>query len=196
MDYIYKIILIGDISVGKTNLFSRFTTNDFSHELKSTIGVDFAMKKITLNNKLIEAQIWDCAGQERYRSISKFYFRGANGIILVYDITKRESFLHIKDWLTEIKDHTATILLVGNKSDLDFKREVTTEDGTQFARDHGLLFLETSALNGFHVNDAFLSIITEIFNQTKHTVHSQNERPLPSSSTVTVVKEPIKQCYC
>lgn len=200
MDYIYKIILIGDSSVGKTNILTRFTLNEFSNDLKSTIGVDFFTKKIPIDNKVIETQIWDCAGQERYKSVSRFYFRGANGIILVYDISKRETFIHIGDWLSEIRDHSSTniILLIGNKSDLDFKREVSTAEGAQFAKQYSLLFLETSALNGSHINDAFMSIVSEIYNQSNHTIHPQIVNTLPSSSVVTVVNEPNKKstCYC
>jgi Ras-related protein Rab-11A len=180
MDCIYKIILIGNISVGKTNLLTRFITNEFSHNLNSTIGVDFATKKIIIHNKIIDAQIWDCAGQERYKSIVRFYFRGAHGIILVYDISKRESFHAIKQWLSEIRElssMTNIILLIGNKSDLKHQREVSTEDGSNFAQKNKLLFIETSALNGSYVNDAFIHIISEIHT----TLHNHIS---PSSSMI------------
>lgn len=198
--------MIGDISVGKTNLLTRFTTNEFTHKLNTTIGVDFAMKKIIIGDKVIEAQIWDSAGQTRYRSIVKFYFRGTHGILLVYDVTNRESFNHIEQWLSEIKDlpsMTNIILLVGNKSDLKYNREVSTQEGTIFAHKNKLSFIETSALNGSNVNDAFISIISQI--HTHHHTHphnniinKQHNNSVSLSSTLTIINESDtkNQCLC
>ncbi|CAO3677422.1 unnamed protein product [Rhizopus stolonifer] len=135
-DYLFKVVLIGDSGVGKTNLLSRFTRNEFSLESKSTIGVEFATRSIKVDQKVIKAQIWDTAGQERYRAITSAYYRGAVGALLVYDISKLTTYESVERWLKELRDHADSnivIMLVGNKSDLKHLRAVTTEDAKQFA---------------------------------------------------------------
>lgn len=167
-DYLFKIVLIGDSGVGKSNLLSRFTRDEFNLESKSTIGVEFATKNIQLkNNKIIKAQIWDTAGQERYRAITSAYYRGAVGALLVYDITKNSSFENIEKWLKELRenaDANIVILLVGNKSDLDNLRVINDTDATQFAKKEKLAFIETSALESTNVELAFHQILNEIYN--------------------------------
>lgn len=126
-DYLFKTVLIGDSGVGKSNLLSRFTRNEFYLESKSTIGVEFATRSIEVEGKTIKAQIWDTAGQERYRAITSAYYRGAVGALLVYDITKQVTFEHVETWLKELRDHAdanIVIMLVGNKSDLQHLRAV------------------------------------------------------------------------
>jgi len=155
--------LIGDSGVGKSNLLSRFTRNEFNLESKTTIGVEFATRSIIAENKLIKAQIWDTAGQERYRAITSAYYRGAVGALLIYDISKHLSFENVEKWLKELKDHAEphiVIMLVGNKSDLRHLRAVKTEDAAAFAERNGLAFLETSALDSSNVEVAFQRIIT------------------------------------
>ncbi|KAF9109062.1 hypothetical protein BGX27_008045 [Mortierella sp. AM989] len=165
-DYLYKIILIGESGVGKTNILSRFTQNEFTFESKSTIGIDFAtVKSIQIDGKIIKVQIWDSAGQERYRAISVAFYRGAVGALLVYDLSKMWSFQNLKRWLSELKEHAdpnIVLMLVGNKSDLRHLRAVATEDGKALAEKHNMLFLETSALNGTNVQEAFSEVIAEI----------------------------------
>jgi len=166
-DYLFKVVLIGDSGVGKSNLLSRFTRNQFNLESKSTIGVEFATRSIKVDAKTIKAQIWDTAGQERYRAITSAYYRGAVGALLVYDISKAVTYENVERWLNELRDHADSnivIMLVGNKSDLRHLRAVTTEQAAALAEKHGLSFIETSALDSTNVELAFQRILTEIYN--------------------------------
>jgi len=165
-DYLFKVVLIGDSGVGKSNLLSRFTRNEFCLESKSTIGVEFATRTIEVDTNTIKAQIWDTAGQERYRAITSAYYRGAVGALLVYDITKSESYEDVEKWLKELRDHAdanIVIMLIGNKCDLKHLRCVQTEDARLFAANEGLSFTETSALESTNVELAFHQILTEVF---------------------------------
>lgn len=165
-DYLFKIVLIGDSGVGKSNILSRYTRNEFCLESKSTIGVEFATKTLQLEGKTIKAQIWDTAGQERYRAITSAYYRGAVGALLVYDITKRQTFENVERWLRELRDHADSnivIMMVGNKSDLNHLRAASTDDAKALAEKEGLSFLETSALEAVNIEKAFLTILTEIY---------------------------------
>merc|ERR1712010_395309 len=161
-DFLYKVVLIGDSGVGKSNLLSRFTRNEFNLETKSTIGVEFATRSIQADGKTIKAQIWDTAGQERYRAITSAYYRGAVGALLVYDISKQVTFKNVERWLTELRENAApniVIMLVGNKSDLRHLREVPTEAAKEYAEKNGLSFIETSALDSTNVELAFQNIL-------------------------------------
>ncbi|XP_024370199.1 ras-related protein YPTC6 isoform X2 [Physcomitrium patens] len=165
-DYLFKVVLIGDSGVGKSNLLSRFTRNEFCLESKSTIGVEFATRSIQVDGKTIKAQIWDTAGQERYRAITSAYYRGAVGALLVYDITKHVTYENVERWLKELRDHADSnivIMLVGNKSDLRHLRGVSLDDAQSFAEKEGLSFIETSALESTNVEKAFQRILTEIY---------------------------------
>merc|ERR1711977_388686 len=165
-DYLFKVVLIGDSGVGKSNLLSRFTRNEFNLDSKSTIGVEFATRSIQVDNKTIKAQIWDTAGQERYRAITSAYYRGAVGALLVYDISKHQTYENVTRWLKELRDHADSnivIMLVGNKSDLRHLRAVPTEEAKQFASENHLSFIETSALDASNVELAFQNILTEIY---------------------------------
>uniref|UniRef100_A0A4W5LG72 Ras-related protein Rab-25 n=1 Tax=Hucho hucho TaxID=62062 RepID=A0A4W5LG72_9TELE len=129
------VVLIGDSGVGKSNLLSRFTRNEFNLESKSTIGVEFATRSIQVDGKMIKAQIWDTAGQERYRAITSAYYRGAVGALLVYDIAKHLTYENVERWLKELRDHAdnnIVIMLVGNKSDLRHLRAVPTDEARAF----------------------------------------------------------------
>jgi Ras-related protein Rab-11A len=159
-------VLIGDSGVGKSNLLSRFTRNEFNLDSKSTIGVEFATRSIQVDDKVVKAQIWDTAGQERYRAITSAYYRGAVGALIVYDIAKVSTFESVDRWLKELRDHADSnivIMLVGNKSDLRHLRAVPTEVAKQYAMDKGLSFMETSALDASNVELAFQKILTEIY---------------------------------
>jgi len=165
-DYLFKVVLIGDSGVGKSNLLSRFTRNEFNLESKSTIGVEFATRSINVDNKTVKAQIWDTAGQERYRAITSAYYRGAVGALLVYDIAKHQTYENVTRWLKELRDHAdqnIVIALVGNKSDLKHLRAVPTDEAKEFATQNGLTFIETSALDASNVESAFQNILTEIY---------------------------------
>jgi len=137
----FTVVLIGDSGVGKSNLLSRFTRNEFNLDSKSTIGVEFATRSIQVDSKTIKAQIWDTAGQERYRAITSAYYRGAVGALLVYDISKHQTYENVTRWLKELRDHADSnivIMLVGNKSDLRHLRAVPTEEAKSFAGEHML----------------------------------------------------------
>ena len=148
--YLFKIIIIGDAGVGKTNILTRYTKNEFDAIAKPTVGVEFSAKKIKIDNKNIKLQIWDTAGQEKFKAISKNYYKGAAGVMLVYDITKKKSFDNVTKWIEEVRNHSAaeaSIIIVANKKDLDSMREVSTEEGQALATEHKCYFLETSALD-------------------------------------------------
>ncbi|KAH7519446.1 hypothetical protein FEM48_Zijuj08G0037000 [Ziziphus jujuba var. spinosa] len=166
IDHVYKVVVIGDSAVGKTQILSRFAKNEFCLDSKSTIGVEFQTRTVTIKGKVIKAQIWDTAGQERYRAVTSAYYRGALGAMLVYDITKRQTFDHVARWVEELRahaDNSIVIMLIGNKADLVDLRAVPTEDALEFAEDQGLFFSETSALNGDNVDTAFFKILEEIY---------------------------------
>ena len=150
-DVIFKIVLIGDTSVGKTNILSKYLNDEFDPDSKATVGVEFGTKNFNIDNNIVKVQIWDTAGQERYRSITNAYYKGAKGCILVYDITNKTTFDNIDKWLSELKgngDENMSIILLGNKSDLESDREVSLEEGKEKSKFYNLAFMETSALNG------------------------------------------------
>lgn len=170
--YLFKIIIIGgssssdeDSSVGKTNLLTRFVRNEFNIQSKPTIGVDFFSKTVEIKTKKVKVQVWDTAGQERYKAFSSAYYNGANGAIITYDVTNRESFDNVKNWIQELKNHLniedTVVMMIGNKTDLDELRQVQTQEAGDFAKKHGMFFMETSALmnNSNEVPRAFMTVI-------------------------------------
>ncbi|AAF24551.2 F1K23.21 [Arabidopsis thaliana] len=159
-DYLFKVVLTGDSGVGKSNLLSRFTRNDFSHDSRATIGVEFATRSIQCDDKIVKAQIWDTAGQE------SAYYRGAVGALLVYDVTRHVTFENVERWLKELRDHTdanIVIMLVGNKADLRHLRAISTEEAKAFAERENTFFMETSALEAVNVDNAFTEVLTQIY---------------------------------
>ncbi|KAF7348816.1 Gtp-binding protein ypt3 [Mycena venus] len=205
-DYVFKVVLIGDSGVGKSNrtdlntgvpvttdtettVVSRFTCNEFHVESKSTIGLEFAARSIDVDGKTVIAQIWDTAGQERYRAITSAYYRGAACAFLVYDIAKRSTYVNVTRWLKELRDHADSnivIMLVGNKSDLKHLRAVPTDEAKGFANscaaENGLSFIETSALDASNVEGAFQTILTDICRivSSRSLEESNNHVPGPS----------------
>ncbi|XP_072956664.1 ras-related protein RABD1-like [Typha angustifolia] len=164
-DYLFKVLLIGDSSVGKSCLLLRFSDDSYVDSYISTIGVDFKIRTIELDGKTVKLQIWDTAGQERFRTITSSYYRGAHGIIIVYDVTEMESFNNVKQWLNEIDRYASDNvckLLVGNKCDLVENKVVETEKAQAFADELGIAFLETSAKESINVEKAFLTMSAEI----------------------------------
>ncbi|KAG2813051.1 hypothetical protein PC129_g13627 [Phytophthora cactorum] len=170
-DYLFKIVLIGDSGVGKSNLLSRFTRNEFNLESKSTIGVEFATKSIVAEGKTIKAQIWDTAGQERYRAITSAYYRGAVGALLVYDITKHGTFENVERWLKELRDHA---------------------DANTVIMLNSLAFIETSALEATGVDTAFQRILTEIYKlMSRKTIQAEENATasLPTGNSIAITAE-------
>ncbi|ODV96993.1 hypothetical protein PACTADRAFT_74579 [Pachysolen tannophilus NRRL Y-2460] len=174
-DYLFKLLLIGDSGVGKSCLLLRFADDTYTPDYISTIGVDFKIRTIELDGKTIKLQIWDTAGQERFRTITSSYYRGAHGIIIVYDVTEQESFNNVKQWLQEI-DRYATggvmKLLVGNKSDLTHRKVVDYAVAKEFADSLDIPFLETSALSSNNVEQAFFTMARQIKAQMANTQSS------------------------
>ncbi|CCW65396.1 unnamed protein product [Phytomonas sp. EM1] len=167
-DYLFKLLLIGDSGVGKSCLLFRFADDSYTESYISTIGVDFKIRTLMLDGKVVKLQIWDTAGQERFRTITSSYYRGAHGIIIVYDSTDMESFNNVRTWLNEIEMYASenvNKLLVGNKCDLVAKRAVPTELAESFAKDFGIPFLEASAKNSTNVEEAFVKMATDIKNR-------------------------------
>ena len=176
-DYLFKYIIIGDSSVGKSNLLMKFIQNKFTEEYLTTIGVEFGTKNIKINNKIYRIQIWDTAGQEYFRSIAKAYFKNCVCAMLVYDITCKESFDNIKNWLQDIHEEspkTVLIVLIGNKIDLEDKRIISFDDGKNFANENGLIFMETSAKTGEGINEIFEQTIKEINKKIEENFYDLN----------------------
>ncbi|KAH7819072.1 Rab18a [Monocercomonoides exilis] len=186
-DYQVKIVVIGESQVGKSSLLLRFTEDTFDPNQPATIGVDFQAKDITFREKMVRITIWDTAGQERYRTLTSSYYRGATGIILVYDVTKRLTFENLDRWLKEAREHIgetdSVTMLVGNKADLP-DRQISLEEGKDFARKRGMLFIEASAKETTGVEQAFMETIEKIFDQPTLAERCRIYRPAKSSTQV------------
>ena len=177
-DYIFKIVIIGDSGVGKSCMLLRFADNEFTDSYISTIGVDFKIKTLNVEGTNVKLQIWDTAGQDRFRTITSSYYRHAQGIIIAYDITDRQSFSNVQKWLEEITRYATedvAKLIVGNKCDLESERVVKFEDGKQMANSFDIPFIETSAKSSTNVINAFMEMATTI---KKHLgINTTNKNP-------------------
>lgn len=164
-DHLFKLLIIGDSGVGKSSILLRFTEDDFEEDQPCTIGVDFKVKMLEFANKKLNLTIWDTAGQEKFRSLTSSYYRGTQGIILVYDVTNRKSFEHLELWLSEIDMYTTNEdvvkLLVGNKVDRP-DREVSKEEGAEFARSKAMVFIECSAKTRLGIQQTFEELVQKI----------------------------------
>ncbi|EYU18939.1 hypothetical protein MIMGU_mgv1a013507mg [Erythranthe guttata] len=182
-DYLIKLLLIGDSGVGKSCLLLRFSDGSFTTSFITTIGIDFKIRTVELDGKRIKLQIWDTAGQERFRTITtgKSYYRGAMGILLVYDVTDESSFNNIRNWIRNIEQHASdnvNKILVGNKADMDeSKRAVPTSKGQALADEYGIKFFETSAKTNLNVEEVFFSIAKDI----KQRLSDSDTRTEPST---------------
>uniref|UniRef100_A0A4W5JEX4 Ras-related protein Rab-3 n=1 Tax=Hucho hucho TaxID=62062 RepID=A0A4W5JEX4_9TELE len=171
-DYMFKLLIIGNSSVGKTSFLFRYADDSFTSAFVSTVGIDFKVKTVFRNEKRIKLQIWDTAGQERYRTITTAYYRGAMGFLLMYDITNQDSFNAVQDWATQIKTYSwdnAQVILVGNKCELEDDRLVPTEDSQRLAEDLGFQFFEASAKDNINVKQVFerlVDVICEKMNES------------------------------
>nr|AFZ78868.1 Rab GTPase-like protein [Coptotermes formosanus] len=167
-DYIFKIVIVGDSGVGRTNLLLQFVQGVFIPQSRSTIGVEFRVKTVEVNGKSVKIQIWDTAGQERYRAITKNYYRGAVVALLLYDITSSSSYNSLQKWIDELKMHAdgnVIVMLIGNKCDLSGQRTVLEADAQNLANDNSFLFFETSAKEATNVKEAFMALVRELVNQ-------------------------------
>ncbi len=164
-NYLFKYIIIGDSAVGKSNILLRYIHDKFNEEFQSTIGVEFGAKNLKIEDKIYRIQIWDTAGQETFRSITRAYYKNSVCACVVYDITNKNSFQNIKSWLEDCRKQspkTVFLILIGNKVDLEDRREVTYEEGSIFAEKNGMLFFETSAKTGKNIEELFLQSSLEI----------------------------------
>ena len=196
---LFKIILIGDANVGKTNILSRYISDTFLETSKSTVGVELATKVEQYNNKKIKIQIWDTAGQERYRSITSAYYKGAKGALIVYDITRKNTFDNIDKWISDLKlngDKNICILIVGNKSDLNEQREVDEELGKKKAEMFKTAFMETSALNGENISKAFEEVIEQIYQLNKNAFEENAKKDIDRGVNLNENKDDNKKKCC
>lgn len=208
-DYLFKFIVIGDAAAGKSCLLHRFIENKFKHNSTHTIGVEFGSKIVEVGGKKVKLQIWDTAGQERFRSVTKSYYRGAAGAVLVYDITNRESYNHITQWLNDARTLASpdiVVVLVGNKTDLQEEREVTFMEASRFAQENEIMFLETSALSGDNVEEVFMknarTILSKIVSGLLDPDQISPDKPgagtkkVTTPTTTTTNNDKSNQCAC
>jgi len=191
-DFLFKILLIGDSGVGKSCLLLRFADDTYTENYISTIGVDFKIRTLEIDGKTVKLQIWDTAGQERFRTITSSYYRGAHGIIIVYDVTNNESFGNVEQWLQEIERYASENvdkLLVGNKCDLETKKVVTNEVGERFAKSVGMKFVETSAKVSTNVEEAFLAMATQIKSKVEDSCVNNSTN---DGGNVEIVSTPVE----
>jgi len=208
-DYVLKFIICGDAGVGKSSLLVRLTDQRFLANSEPTLGVEFGSKLIAIpeDGKTVKLQCWDTAGTESFRSITRSYYRGAAGCLLVYDVTSRASFVNARSWLADVREHAdphLTCILVGNKIDLcdaGKQREVTAEEGEQWAKEEGLLFVEASAKSGHNVEQAFLAASRDILDKVKKGVFDQGQSPgvkpsKPNNNALALTAPAPKQGCC
>lgn len=197
---IFKIVLVGDSGVGKTNLLLRYLKNEFNTQTKATVGVEFGNTKVKIDNALIKAQIWDTAGQERYRSITSAYYKGAHGALIVYDITRKDSFDSVEKWLSDLKNNgeeKMVIMAIGNKCDMVNERVISTEDGEAKAQRNNIAFLETSALNATNVAKAFDELIQKLYVAFKKDFEDNDEDDLgENANTIEIGTGNSKKEQC
>jgi Ras-related protein Rab-1A len=193
-DILCKVIIVGDTGVGKSCLLTMYSDNYFSNQHTATIGVDFKLKTQKILEKKVKIQIWDSAGQERFRTITGSYYRGANGVLLVFDCTNEESFRNVPNWIDEIKKLSSPnvkMVLVCNKADLKDRRVISTEEASKFAQEHNIPYIETSAKAAFHVEEVFLKLVTSV-------IESRNylENPTKETTLKGMTKETPNDGWC
>ena len=173
------MIIIGDTAVGKSCLLNRLTRNDFKQEHQITIGLEFGYFQVTLENQIVKAQIWDTAGQESFKSVTRVFYRGAHAVFLTYDITREETFFNAQDWLKEVVENASedvVVYLVGNKAELESQREVQFEAAVEFAKNHKIaMVFETSAKTGNNVEDVFTCAIKDVYAKKKVDISYKKE---------------------
>ena len=201
-EYKFKVVVVGDSSVGKTNLIKRFINDTFNKDSKATVGVEFLSKTYLINQEVFKIEIWDTAGQERYKAITTTYYKGAKGALIVYDITRKETFDSVDRWISELNnsgDKNMTMLLIGNKCDLDSQRQVTKEQGEEKAKAFKVAFLETSASSGENLDVAFEMIMKEVYNKCKNEIEEDDgmeEMHMGQEIDLTKQRPKVKRNCC
>ena len=198
-DFIFKVLLLGNSDVGKSSLLLRYVDSVWNDAFVPTIGVDFKVKTLTINEKKVKMQIWDTAGQERFKNIISSYYRGAHGILLIYDVTDKDSFRNLANWLIEIEKNANKNVLkvvIGNKTDLENIRVITYNQGKEFADTYGLKFLETSAKKNLNVNEAFETLGRELIlhSEDKKIVRQRQNKKISVASVQDLNANKKKQC--
>lgn len=193
-DFLYRVILIGDSGVGKSNLISRYTKNEFDMSSQSTIGVDFSNRNVKIDTKIIKAQIWDTAGQDRFKSISQAFYRGSAAALLVFDLTSQRSFDSLEKWIGEVKkyaDANIVLMLVGNKCDLSRTRAITRKSALEYANRYGMDYIETSALDTTNVEEAFLKILRDVYEYNRNIYKKEDSVDYVSFDNLKTENKPI-----
>ena len=197
-DYLFKVLFIGNSSVGKSSLILRFTDKTYTDSYISTIGVDFKIQTIKINNKIIKIQIWDSSGSERIKTITSSYYRNSNGIFIAFDLTDKSTFLEVKNWLSEIErfaPENIVINLIGNKVDLQSKREVLFEEAKEYANIINATYFETSAKLGININDMFINMVKEILEYKKIEPEKESLLIKETVKFKKINNNKIKCCY-
>ena len=177
-EMMFKVVLVGDSSVGKTNIMSKYLKNEFHEDSKATVGVEFGSKQFNIEGHQTKAQIWDTAGQERYKAITSAYYKGAKGAFVVYDITRKQSFDSVDRWINDLKaaaDKKLSIIIIGNKCDLEDQRQVNKEQGEEKAKNYEVAFMETSAFSGENLDKAFEKMMNEVFKKCHEEMISEGD---------------------
>ena len=197
-DYIFKVLLVGNSDVGKSSLILRYVDQIWNDVFVPTIGVDFKVKSLEIENKSIKLQIWDTAGQERFRNVISSYFKGEHGILLIFDITSRDSFKELENWLAEVEKNASTQILkilIGNKCDLEEEREISKDEGEAFAMRNGMQYIETSAKINTNVNEAFEAlskIMVEYYSKKSSAINENKTIKMNKGTDITIPKK--KKC--
>ena len=192
-EMMFKVVLVGDSFVGKTNIMSKYLKNEFHEDSKATVGVEFGSRQFNIEGHVIKAQIWDTAGQERYKAITSAYYKGAKGAFIVYDITRKESFDNVTKWAEQLKstaDKNLTIIIVGNKTDLEDQRQVTSEEGQNKANELESAFIETSAASGSNLDKAFEMMINEVYKKCHEEMLAEGDVEIEGGEDINLAKKP------
>jgi len=200
-EMMFKVVLVGDSFVGKTNIMSKYLKNEFHEDSKATVGVEFGSRQFNIEGHVIKAQIWDTAGQERYKAITSAYYKGAKGAFIVYDITRKESFDNVTKWAEQLKstaDKNLTIIIVGNKTDLEDQRQVTSEEGQNKANELESAFIETSAASGSNLDKAFEMMINEVYKKCHEEMLAEGDVEIEGGEDINLAKKPdtAKKACC
>jgi Ras-related protein Rab-11A len=192
-EMMFKVVLVGDSFVGKTNIMSKYLKNEFHEDSKATVGVEFGSRQFNIEGHVVKAQIWDTAGQERYKAITSAYYKGAKGAFIVYDITRKDSFENVSKWADQLKstaDKNLTIIIIGNKTDLEDQRQVTSEEGQNKANSLESAFIETSAASGSNLDKAFEMMINEVYKKCHEEMLAEGDVEIEGGEEINLAKAP------